>query len=272
MKIRLNIFFGILVFLFSCEEKTDWDIQPVNLNTIVVEAIITNEYKQQEVKLSKPFSDLNGQAIPVSGAVVAISDDTQEMNFIESAEVPGSYFSEIPVGASIDKTYTLEVHHEGESYSAEAIMVPVIPSWPLQIVPAEDNLREIEWTAPGYDPDDLAMYEVNISWTHLTDTTFADTLTEARMLHYTLNTIDISYVVFPQDKEEVLFPAGSILIVRKYSVTEDYAAYLRALLAETEWQGSLFEDARGNLPTNISNGGLGYFSACSVVADTVIAQ
>jgi len=272
MKIRLKIFFGMLIFLFSCEEKTDWDIQPGNLQTIVAEALITNEYKQQEVKLSKPFPDLNGQALPVSGAVVAISDETQVMNFIESAEVPGSYFSEIPIGASIDKTYVLNIYSEGETYTAEAYMVPVIPSWPIQIVPAEDNLREINWTAPGYNPDDLAMYEVIISWTHLTDTIFTDTRTEARMLHYTLNTIDISYVVFPQEKEEVLFPVGSILIVRKYSVTEDYAAYLRALLAETEWQGSLFEDARGNLPTNISNGGFGYFSACSVVADTIVVE
>jgi hypothetical protein len=151
-------------------------------------------------------------------------------------------------------------------------MVPVIASMPLQVIAADNNLRKVNWTAPGYNPDDLAMYEVRISWSHLVDSTLTDTLTEARMMHYTLNTIDVSHIVFPQEKEEVLFPAGSILIVRKYSLTEDFAAYLRALLAETEWQGSLFEDARGNLPTNISNGGLGYFSACSVVADTVVAE
>ena len=272
MKLRPNIFFGLILFLISCEEKTDWDIQPGNMNTLVVEAIITNEYKQQLIKLSKPYPDLNGQAVKVSGAEVTISFENQLIKFVESADIHGSYFSEIPMGGSIDITNLLNIQFEGKNYTAEAMMVPVIPSWPLQIIPVEDTLREIEWTAPGYNPDDLAMYEVIISWTHLTDTTLSDTLTQARMLYYTLNTIDVAYVVFPQDKEEVLFPPGSILIARKYSCTEDFAAYLRALLAETEWQGSLFEDARGNLPTNISNGGLGYFSACSVLADTIIVE
>jgi hypothetical protein len=272
MKNSLLLPFVLSLLLYSCEEKTDWNLQPENLNTIVVEALITNEYKKQIIKLSQPFSDLNGKAIPVSGVEVTISEGYTTMNFIESEILPGTYLSIEPVGASIDKVYILEVQSGEKTYSAEAYLVPVIPSWPLQIVTAEDTLRKMEWIAPGYNPDDLAMYEVTISWSHLTDTTIADTITEARLLHYTLNTIDVSYIVFPQEKEAVLFPPGSILIARKYSLTEDFAAYLRALLAETEWQGSLFEDARGNLPTNISNGGLGYFSACSVVGDTMVVE
>jgi hypothetical protein len=272
MKIRLVIVVGAILVLFACEEKTTWEIPSEPLNTIVVEAIITNEYKQQVVILSKPFSDVNGEPVAVSGAAITISDDNNTLNFIESVDQPGTYLGENPAGASINKTYVLDINYAGETYSAEAYMVPVIPSWPLQVIAAGNNLREIEWTAPGYDPDDLAMYEVTISWSHLVDTTFSDTLTEARMLHYTLNTIDVSHIVFPQEKEEVFFPQGSILIAKKYSVTEDYAAFLRALLAETDWQGSLFEDARGNLPTNISNGGLGYFSVCSVVSDTIVVE
>ena len=115
------------------------------------------------------------------------------------------------------------------------------------------------------------MYEADISWGHL-PVYASDSLTKARLTFYTLNTIDVSYIIFPQDKEEVYFPYGSIAILNKYSLTDEYAAYLRALLAETEWQGSIFEDARGNLPSNISNGGLGYFSACSVIADTVVVE
>jgi hypothetical protein len=262
----------LIILLPSCEEKTNWEIVQGDLKMVVVDAILTNEVKQQTLKLSKPFGNINGESIPVSGAVVTVSNGTAEMNFAELPENPGTYLGEEPSGASIDKTYTLTVQTGGKVYSASTGMVPVIASMPLQVIAADNNLRKVNWTAPGYNPDDLAMYEVRISWSHLVDSTLTDTLTEARMMHYTLNTIDVSHIVFPQEKEEVLFPAGSILIVRKYSLTEDFAAYLRALLAETEWQGSLFEDARGNLPTNISNGGLGYFSACSVVADTVVAE
>jgi hypothetical protein len=116
------------------------------------------------------------------------------------------------------------------------------------------------------------MYEADISWEHIPGFDHPDSVSRVMQKYYTLNTIDVSYVIFPQEKEEVLFPAGSIAIVKKLSLTDEYGAFLRALLAETEWQGSLFEEARGNLPTNISNGGLGYFSACSVIADTLIVQ
>jgi hypothetical protein len=153
-------------------------------------------------------------------------------------------------------------------------MIPVIPSWPLVIVPAgdPDTLRQIQWIAPAYNPDEMAMYQVDVDWSHLPGYDPSDTLTRARLYRYTLNTIDVNYIIFPQDKEEVFFPVGSILIARKFSVNENYGNYLRALLSETEWQGSLFEEIRGNLPTNISNGGLGYFSACSVLADTLIVE
>ena len=51
-----------------------------------------------------------------------------------------------------------------------------------------------------------------------------------------------------------------------------FAAYLRALLMETEWQGGAFDEASANLPTNITNGGLGYFAVCGVLADTLVAE
>jgi hypothetical protein len=261
-------------FLISCEEKSDLKIEPGNLNTIVVDAIITNEYQYQTIILSRPYPDANGKPAPVTGAAVEIIVEDKEVKFPESELTPGVYLSEYPTAAAIDKIYTLRIKTKETEYEAMAEMIPVIPQYPLEITPSEGetDLYTITWTAPLYNPDDLAMYEVEIDWTHLVDPALTDTLTRARMMHYTLNTIDVSYMIFPQDKEEVFFPAGSILTVKKYSVNSDYGNYLRALLAEAEWQGSIFEDARGNLPTNISNGGLGYFSLCSVVSNTSVVQ
>lgn len=258
----------------SCEEKSDWDIQTGNLEAVVIDAMITNEFKYQEIRLSKPYADPNGMVVPVSGAQVAVSQDGFSVPFLESGVQPGTYLSQVKVAGTIHKVYTLSVYHEGINYTAQASMIPVIPSWPLIILPVDgsDSLRRIEWIAPQYNPEDMAMYQVDVDWTHLVDSTATDTLTIARMFRYTLNTIDVNYVIFPQDKEEVFFPVGSILIAKKFSVNDDYGVFLRALLSETEWQGSLFEEIRGNLPTNISNGGLGYFSACSVVADTIVVN
>lgn len=262
------------VSFYSCEEKIDWDIQTGTLEAVVVDAMITNEYTYQEVRLSRPYADPNGQAVPVSGAEVIVALDGLSLPFLESFDQPGRYFSKVMVAGTIDKTYTLMVRTGGQVYTAQTCMIPVIPSWPLMILPAGDSgtMRRIEWIAPEYNPDDMAMYQVDIDWTYLVGNPANDTLTRARLFRYTLNTIDVNYVIFPQDKEEVVFPVGSILTTKKFSINDDYGNFLRALLSETEWQGSLFEEIRGNLPTNISNGGLGYFSACSVVADTIIVE
>ena len=274
MKIRILILFVLIIGFYSCEDKIDWDIKTEQINTIVIDALITNEYKFQTIRLSKPFADPNGDAIPVSDADITISINGASLQFIESLQASGLYISQVKMAATIDKIYRLHVESDDKTYTAEAYMIPVIPTYPLQIVPVDNSgiWRKLIWTAPQYNPNDLAMYQVDISWTHLVNPEVTDTITYARLFRYTLNTIDVNNVIFPQDKEEVYFPRGSILIAQKFSVTDEYGNYLRALLAETEWQGSLFEEIRGNLPTNISNGGLGYFSACSVVSDTLVVQ
>jgi len=266
--------FLLLSLFTSCEKKIDWEIQQENLNTIVVDAIITNEYKNQHIRLTKPYTNHNGEPLPVSNATVIVyAGTTLAIPFYESDEFPGNYYTSVPITASIDFDYLLEIQDGSSSYKAEAHMIPVQNATPPTFEQdSETGMYKINWQASAYDPYEQAMFEATISWQHLLPQGTEDSLAFAKILFYTLNTIDVSYNIFPQDKEEVLFPAGSIAVVKKYSVNDEYGDFLRALLAETEWQGSLFEDARGNLPGNISNGGLGYFSVCSVVSDTLLVE
>ena len=260
----------VIVFT-SCEEKIEWQLETENVNTIVVDGIITNEVKYQQIRLTKPFTSQNDQPIAVSGASVKILVDNIQVHFFESPENPGYYLSEIPAATSVNKTYELQIQNEEKEYTAKTYMIPVIPSGPpIWIYNSNKDLYSISWQAGQYSQFEQAMYEADITWTHLLDSAYTDSISTAKLMFYTFKTIDVSYVIFPQDKEEVYFPQYSIAVVKKYSLTDEYASFLRALLAETEWQGSLFEDARGNLPGNISNGGLGYFGACSVISDTLL--
>ena len=275
MRLVFNIIILIFVFaLVSCEKKINWDISQTEINTIVVDALLTNENKFQEIRLSLPRNDINDTSAMATGAIVSMNDGTNFMNFIESPVLPGIYLSEDKVAATIDKNYYLTVQYNSETYEAETYLVPVHTSNRLSYAPVEDSdtLYEIKWIAPEYSTYEQAMYEVIIDWSHLVEGNPEDTTTRAKIFHYTLNTIDVSYTIFPQEKEKVYFPQYSIITERKYSLTDEHAAYVRALLAETEWQGSLFEETRGNLPTNISNGGLGFFAASSVIADTILVQ
>lgn len=258
--------------MVSCEEKTGWEIS-AGADTIVIEAIITNEYKNQRIRLTKPYLNPNGEAVPVSDATVYIQAGNSVEPFYESEVLPGNYFTAQPAAASINQIYRLVVEVDDRVFTAEAVMEPVLPANnPGFVRNTATGLYRLQWNNPQYNPFEQAMYEAVVSWSHLVDPAITDTLTYARMMYYTLKTIDVSYNIFPQDKEEIFFPKNSYVIVKKYSVSDQYGAYLRALLAETEWQGSLFEDARGNLPTNISNGGLGFFSVSAVISDTLVVQ
>jgi hypothetical protein len=239
----------------------------------VVDAIMTNELKYQHIHITKPFTNQNDTIVPITGANVFIETNNFMILFIESPENPGYYFSDYPIAGSININYNLNIQYDNKNYTADTYMIPVLPAnLPTWQYDADKDLYKIQWNVSQYNPSQQAMYEVFITWSHLVDSSIIDTLTIARMLNYTLNTIYVNYTIIPQDKEEVWFPKNSIAVVKKYSVTDEYGDYLRALLTEAEWQGSLFEEARGNLPTNISNGGLGYFSACSVISDTLIVH
>jgi hypothetical protein len=262
----------IAIITGGCEEKADKEF-PIDVpDTIVVEAILTNEKHNQEIKITRPVATQSQQPDAVSGAEVSLSNGNQSTGCTESVDNPGVYFSDISFAAALGQTYYLSIIYNGKSYNAETQMVPVIPLTPLTYTPADntDSLFKIGWVASDYDAETQNMYEVFIDWSHLSGYQNTDS-TKAKLFYYTFKTLDV-IMLFPPDKEEVFFPKGSIIIERKYSLTDDYAEYLRALNAETVWQGSLFDEARGNLPSNIDNGGLGFFAACSVVADTILVE
>ncbi len=269
---KFLILFLTVLILSGCEEKTDKEFIIDIPDTIVVQAILTNENKHQEIKLSRPVASQSQIPEPVSGAMVTLSNGIQMTNCTESLENTGVYLSDISFAAATGQTYFLNITYDNKSYSAETTIIPVTPLNPLTYYPAEENdsLFQIGWVAPDYNAETQNMYEIFIDWTDVQGNPPGERTT-ATLYYYTFKTLDI-IALFPPDKENVLFPKGSVIVERKYSLTDDYASYLRALNAETVWQGSLFDEARGNLPSNISNGGLGYFAACSVITDTIYVE
>ena len=258
----------ITVTFYSCEEQVDWDFQSQENGVLVVDAIITDEFKKQEVFLSLSYDELNGQPTPVTNASIRMTDGLNSVEFLPDWNNPGNYLSRFPFSAQLHVPYTLEIDWNGSNYRAENSMVEVLPFNKLTFNKAggTDSLQLGE-VAPLYLPYEQAMYEVIVYWAHLVDTRPA----WAQFFFYTFNTLDVSEIFRPE-KETISFPKGSIVIQKKYSLNPEFAAYLRALLMETEWQGGVFDEASSSLPTNISNGGLGFFAVCAVRSDTLVAQ
>ncbi len=260
--------FGLLIILQACEEATDWDYQTGDNGKLVVEAIITNQQDRQEIKLSRSFDDINGLADPVTGAIVSINNGQINVPFIEESNSPGIYRIAQAGAAQMGTTYELVIEWNDQRYTATSSMVQVFPFGNPSFASADDSINmKLVSTPDLYSTIEQAMYEIDIDWSAISN----ELPNTAKQIFYTFKTIDVNEV-FKSQATKVKFPRGSRVIITKYGLNDDFAAYLRALVMETEWQGSPFDEAPSSLPTNISDGGLGYFGVCAIRRDTFLAE
>ncbi|UZH54319.1 DUF4249 domain-containing protein [Salinimicrobium tongyeongense] len=109
----------------SCVEPYEFETETFE-NLLVVEALITDEVKTQEVRLTRTY-ELEKQ-IPAAetNAVVTITDDTgTQFRFYES-DTPGIYLSSTQFAARPQHTYQLQIEtRDGNSYiSDSAALIP----------------------------------------------------------------------------------------------------------------------------------------------------
>ncbi|HMQ46737.1 MAG TPA: DUF4249 family protein [Saprospiraceae bacterium] len=257
----------LLLLVASCQKVVDWDFQTQDNAQLVVEAILTDELIHQHIQLSLSFSEWNGTAPTVSGAEVSVSDGQQSFPFVESSTEAGIYRSEQPFAVQQNTRYQLSIQWNGQTYTAQSEAVGIFPIPPIQFQSVGTDSLTIKEAAPPYSFFEQAMYQIDIDWTHLVP---ADA-SRARQFFYTLSTVDANELIRPT-QESVVFPKGSILVETKYALNPEFAAYIRALLLETAWQGGVFDENSSSLPSNILPDGLGFFAVCATHRDTLVAE
>jgi len=90
---------------------------------LVVEATITDEFKFQQIKLSRTFP-FEGQSTSESLADVNIIDDTQNVYSFNETE-PGKYTSSIMFNIEPNKSYTLQItDSNNKSYTSFPVKLP----------------------------------------------------------------------------------------------------------------------------------------------------
>lgn len=261
----LYIILLLLLVLPGCETQYNWDIQGDGTVRLVVDGIITNELKAQEIFLTRTNQDLNLPSVPVSGAEVLVSDGVNTYKFEESETEPGMYLS-APFQAAINNTYQLAIDLNGNQFTAISSVEPVSQLEEMNFV--WDEEKGLYRYIP-YKQGRPSMTEILYNWS--TTPAYCDTMGScyAQETFYILDNVDVN-AVFGPEKQIIYFPAGTELIRRKYGITYKHQQFIRSLLIETEWRGGVFDVLQGNVPTNLSNGAIGYFAACSVVSDTTV--
>lgn len=258
----------------SCEEQTDWNLKTAGNDFIVVDGLITNEFKVQTITITRPVSVINEKPQPVSGAVVLVSSDLLTHTFIEDYSLPGTYRSVKPFTGLRNKTYTLLITSGTNVYSSKAELQPAVEKFNLPDYQKDksDNKYYFTKVPVPYFPVLPAMFEIQLNWSSAPGYESENPdLCKAKVYYYTLPTIDVSEVFAP-GIEKVGFPSGTVITGRRYSLTGEHAAFLRALLLETTWSGGYFNTASANLPTNLSSGAIGFFGACGVAEQSEIAK
>lgn len=264
----------VLILMASCEKKADWDLVPTLDTPVVIEGMITDELKTQKISICRTVQQPNDIPQAVQGAEVQVTIGANVYHFHENPVEEGEYLSDEPFRGVAGAEHSLLVTVNGEVYSAKAMMAVISTalSAPNYVYKADTALYHFSWSESSYSPLYPAMYELQLDWSDVPGYQGQDSLaTRARMFYYTLTTLDVSEV-FPPSAQTIFFPAGTRITEYRYALSTEHVAFIRALLSETAWQGGFFSSASANVPTNISNGAIGYFAACSVVTRTDVVH
>ena len=255
----------ILLLPASCIKQADWTIPPGTTNLVAVDGILTNERGSQSITINRPVNELNGTAVPVSGAIVNVLTSDSTWRLTEDPAGSGIYRTSGTFIAILNKTYTLNIFSGSNVYSAKASMTAGTVFPPLTYIKNDnDSLYHIEYVASAFSSNQPAMWEILVNWTRVPGYENADTSKcKARLLFYTLPTLDESEIFAPV-VEKVSFPAGTQITERRYSLSPQHAEFIREMLLETSWQGGLFPTAAANVTTNLSSGAIGFFGVCAV--------
>lgn len=262
-----RLLYIVLIICCSCERMTDWDIKPKQSVDICVDALITNEKKSHLIRICKPVYALNSSPTPVTGAEVFIFDGRMVYEFIENPRGSGMYYSDTNLVASMHVEYFLTVKYNKKNYSATASMRPAT-SFVMAGYESigTSNLFSVKEDFSSPEP---AMWHIYLDWSHVQPDSSWGMKNKALLVYYTLKTLDISQVFAPA-KEKVFFPEGTKMHQKKFSLSDDYARFIRSMLSETEWRGGVFDVQPSNIITNFSEGAAGYFAVCTVISSDTI--
>ncbi len=268
---KFKIYIGILlsITLFSCTEKYDVDLVDGASNRLVVEGSITSEFKIHQVTLSRTGAYFrNEPAVRELNATVTITDGDTVINLFDEQN-DGVYLTDKEIAGKPGNTYTLNVTlSNGEVYTAIEFMKPILPmdsmnyQYKKSDFPFDENYYYnflIYFQEPPAEGD-YYQWELFLDNEHISDTLRTKTI-ESDELYNGSYIADLAIYQIPAYKieQDTVFA-----LLQMLSISKEKYDYCRAILLETDYSGGGFGGPPSNVPSNISNGALGFFSASAV--------
>ena len=151
----------LLLFVFTIQGCTEQYVIQTNTfdDALVIEATITNEFKKQQIKISRTYRFEENGPIPETGAEVYITDETG--NRIDFEESNGQYFSASEFEAQPEKSYRLSiVTKDGRTYSSTTEKLPSVNEIQdiTTTVKTVQGKRGVSLNVQSYNPEATSGY------------------------------------------------------------------------------------------------------------------
>lgn len=250
----------LIISLSSCEKEIDVDLRSVPPH-IMIEGIVKQD-QLATVRVSHTIDFGNNDGYPnLSGAIVTISDDKGNSEVLKQDEK--GWYTAKDMKGEIGRIYNMSVVYEGEEYTAISQMPPQVPieDLTMQKVPIMDYaFPVVHFTDPVGTTNQYYRALVFINGKQHPDVSefvqsaeFNDGDPCAMGLQVHINDSDVD----PIHK-------GDELTIEFQCI--DKGTYMFFLTLESIGQSPT------NPISNITNGALGYFSACTTEKKSIIAD
>lgn len=263
-------FTGIIFLMTSCTERIDIDLG-TTFTRFVVEGAITTDTMRHHVKLSKSIDYYSQTDIPtVSDAVVTIDDGITTVILEENDTLPGDYVTPVDYYGVPGRIYHLnivlqEAINGQTNYSASCLLNPVAPVDSINVVYKE------EWEAwelqiYAWDPGAVNFYSFYVyrNGDLVTDTINEIGISDDKYFNGNFTYGAPVYYFIKDDPTENVFP-GDTITLQMGGITKEYYYFVYDVIMETfEYRNPLFSGPPANISSNISNGGMGFFTAYAV--------
>lgn len=265
--IKLAVLLAVFITFISCDDKIDVDV-PEAAPRLVIEASLDWEKgttgNNQTIKLSTstPYfqTTLNTSVI---GASVKVTNNNSNAVYNFTDQNDGNYTINnfVPV---LNDSYTLEVIHNGETYTATENMMSVSPIMnPTQSLEGGFDDEVLDVTIFFQDPPDEENYYM------LRNKEDSDLFAELEAESDEFTNGNLLDEFFEKDKDdedpEAEYNPGDTVNIKLYGISQRYYNYITLLVEQYDSGGDPFAatpaEIRGNCinETNAANYAFGYF-------------
>ncbi len=272
--VSLLLILMLLTGMISCTELVDIELDST-YDRLIVYGEVTNRRGVHTVSLTRSADYFSNQKPSgISGAIVEISDGEKITLLTERLTETGVYETDPDFYGVMGMTYELnisnvDIDNDGkpETYSAKSFLPFLNPLDSIYLVYNENSFFS-GWSVLIWAQDPPESRDFYSFKTYKNGVLLTDTLTEFIVQSddffngsYT-NGITAQFLndANPSEKAE----AGDIITFEINAITEEFYKFVVESASEAFPGNPLFSGPPANIRSNISNGGLGFFTAYSI--------